>query len=277
MSDANDSAPTLVSGINKGLSNSSYHAEKSHLSSSNLKLLLESPAQFYKEKILGQKIQTSSSAMDIGTYVHSLILEPDKVQDEFAFYTGWRRQGADYEAFKQQHAGKLILSQPQAHNGKRYADSVKACPPALELLQGGEAELSLATTMHDVKLKMRADYLNANESYIVDVKTTRYPSDIDSFKRTVKGLGYELSAALYAAIASQVYGTQFDFYWLVISKSDCETQVYKASLTTMAEGAALVNKALKVYKLCLQNNTWPDTVDEVLGTTKRLTHEILEV
>ena len=214
----------LQPGINAGLTNTEYHSEKLHLSSSNLKLLLNSPAQFYKEKILGQREQKSSSAMDIGSYTHTLILEPHKVAEEFAIYNGWKKQGPEFQQFKEQHSGKIILSQPQSFNGHRLAKSIEACPPAIELLKGGLPELSLATNMFDVPVKMRADYINPDKAYIVDIKTTRWPSGVDTFRRVVRELGYELSAALYCDIAYRVYGKVFDFYWVVLSKSDWECQ-----------------------------------------------------
>lgn len=266
----------LTEGINSGLSNAEYHAEREHLSSSNLKMLLDSPAQFYKEKILGERSNVTSAAMELGTFVHSLILEPETVPNDFAVYTGWRKQGAEFEAFKEQHKGKIILSQPQDHTGRRLAQSTKACAPALSLLTGGLPELSLATTLLDVPVKMRADYINADRGYIVDVKTTRYPSGVDTFRRVVRELGYELSAALYCDIAYRIYGKVFDFYWLVISKSDVETQVYRASTHTLSEGSALVTKALIAYKKCKEAGVWPETLDGIPKNAKE-PFEILEI
>lgn len=262
-------------GINSGLSNAEYHSEKEHLSSSNLKTLLQSPAQFYKEKILGEREVRESSAMDLGSFVHTLILEPDQVEKEYAFYKGWRKQGKEFEAFKAENAGKTIISEPQAFTGKQLAKSVEACPPALSLLKNGVAELSLATTILDVPVKMRADYINSADGYIVDIKTTRWPSGVDTFRRVVKELGYELSAALYCDVAYRVYGKLFDFYWVVISKGDIETQVYKASTHTLSEGSALVNKALVLYKRCLEQNKWPESPDELGKAIDN--HEILEI
>lgn len=280
----------LRPGVNEGLSNAEYHAEKLHLSSSNLKLLLSSPAQFYKEKILGQRSSTSSSAMDVGSYAHTLVLEPDKVDAEFAIYKQQgkqfvpvgkkaqspRKQGPEFDAFKALNTGKIILSTAEAQIGERLAASVQASPPALELLSGGYPELSLASSMFDVLVKCRADYINPDAAYIVDIKTTRWPSDVDTFRRVLRELGYELSAALYCDIAYRVYGKVFDFYWVVLSKNDWDCQVYKASTHTLSEGSALVNKALITYKKCLASNHWPDTIDEVKAqiATK---HEVLEV
>ena len=279
----------LKPGINEGLSNAQYHSERQHLSSSNLKLLLQSPAQFYKEKILGERESVSSSAMDVGSYTHTLILEPEKVAEEFAIYKqqgrqftpvgqkakGPRKQGPEFDAFKTANAGKIILSTSEAQIGERMAAAVKGSPAALELLQGGVPELSLASSMFDVPVKCRADYINPERAYIVDVKTTRWPSDADTFRRVLRELGYELSAALYCDIAYRVYGKVFDFYWVVLSKSDWDCQVYKASTHTLSEGSALVNKALITYKKCLANGEWPDTLEQV--QTHTITHEALEV
>lgn len=267
---------SLSMGINAGLSNAEYHSEKLHLSSSNLKTLLNSPQQFYQEKILGNKTNTTSPAMDLGTYVHTAILEPHLMASEIAVWPGWRKQGAEFEAFKAANPGKLIVSKPQANTGDRLAKSVDACAPALHLLKGGISELSLATHILDVPVKMRADYINADKGYILDVKTTRWGSDIDTFRRVVRELGYELSAALYCQIAYQVYGKIFDFYWAVVSKSDFECQVYKASTHTLSDGSALVNKALVAYKKCLQSGIWPDTLDDIKRNVGE-PFEILEV
>lgn len=275
---SNNKQITLNVGENPGLTNAEYHSEKLHLSSSNLKMLLNSPKQFHNEKILGNAKQSVSntSALDLGTYVHTLVLEPGMVDAEVAIYKGWRKQGAEFDAFKQANEGKLIISEPQAFNGQRLAKSVDACPPALALLKNGKPELSLATTMFDVPVKMRADYINVDAGYIVDVKTTRWPSGVDTFRRVVRELGYELSAALYCDIAYRVYGKVFDFYWVVISKSDIDCQTYKASTHTLSEGSALVNKALITYKKCLASGTWPDSLEQ-LGSTVVAEHEILEI
>jgi hypothetical protein len=114
----------LELGINANISNSDYHAEKLHLSSSNLKLLLKSPKQFYTEKILGIREPLIGSALDIGTYVHSLVLEPEKVQSEFAIYTGWKKQGAEFQAFKAQNSASLPASPKTAY---RRSGRIIAC------------------------------------------------------------------------------------------------------------------------------------------------------
>lgn len=251
-------------GVNAGLTNAEYHAERKHLSSSNLKLLLESPAEFHRQKILGLGKKESTAAMDLGTYVHTLVLEPENEETEFAVWSGWRKAGAEFEAWKAQQGKKMILSKPQQHTGKALAKTVQACPPALRLLSEGVPELSLATTLLGVPCKMRADWINAGPNpYILDVKTTRYPNDAGVFRKTVKQLGYDLSAALYCDVAHAVYGKIFSFYWAVISKEDMSCVVYKASSNTLSDGTRAVNQALITYKKCLEADFWPESFSEV--------------
>lgn len=75
--------------------NEEYHGEKNHLSSSNFKMLLNDPEEFYKHKILGEPKEISNrtqAAFDEGSYAHSLILEPHMIEQEYVFFDGWRKQ-----------------------------------------------------------------------------------------------------------------------------------------------------------------------------------------
>jgi len=90
-------------GLHKTLSNEDYHAEKEHLSSSNLKMLLKDTQKFYKEKILGEKEPLKGAFLDEGNYAHTLILEPHMVEKEYEFFPGNRKAGKDWKAFEKKH------------------------------------------------------------------------------------------------------------------------------------------------------------------------------
>jgi hypothetical protein len=247
----------LQPGPNPGLTNTEYHSETAHLSSSNFKMLLSNPEQFYQEKILGNKPPEGKQAhLVLGSYVHSMVLEPDQVAKEYAFFDGWRKAGPDFKAFLEQNPGKTIISKPQKATGESLARAVNANPTALKLLTGGTAEMSYASRILDVPVKMRADSINVSKGYIVDLKTTSQPTDTDIFKATIQDFRYDLSAALYCQIAHEVYGKVFDFYFIVISKADLGCQVYKASTDTLSKGGADLLKALVLYKKCLKSGIW---------------------
>lgn len=272
---SNNQPVQLKIGENAGLTNAQYHSERDHLSSSNLKDLLKDPAKFYQEKVLGNKPpEEEKPHLLLGSYVHSLVLEPDQVAQEYAFFEGWRKAGADYKQFLAENPGKVVLSKPQADTGQRLANSVKANPHAIRLLSGGVPELSLASKILDVSVKARTDYINIEQGYIFDLKTTSHPTDHEAFKQTVRDYRYDLSAALYCQIAHDTYGKVFEFYFGVISKADLGCAVYKASSATLSTGAADVIKALVIYKKCKETGIWDLTS---LGKSAIVDDEILEV
>ncbi len=257
----------LKPGINK-CSNDEYHGDKEYLSSTNLKNLCKDPALFKKICIdkVPEIVPTSrQNAYDEGTYAHSLILEPELIDEEFAFFTGFRKAGKDWEAFKIANEGKILMSKPQKHRVEQWVEGYKKRKCAVELIKDGEPEASLAGELMGVPIKVRADYINVEKGYIADVKTSMYPSDVDSFKYVIDSLSYDLSAALYTKMFSDFYGKQFDFYFVVLGKKDSVCQVYKTSKETMDKGYLGVMNALKVYKECKKTGIWtkPEASDSI--------------
>lgn len=243
--------------VHKNMSNKDYHANRTHLSSSKLKLLLESPEQFYQEFVLGNKEpEKEKPYFLVGSYFHTLVLEPDKVEAEYAFWSGWQKRGKDYLEFVEANPGKSILSAAQKNAGEVLARATTANPIATKLLEGGIAEQSMFTMLQDVPIKIRCDKMNTDKGYIIDLKSTSHPTSIDFFRESVAMYGYDLSAALYLMAAEQIFQRPFDFYFVVASKDDACTEVYKLSKATRSRGEALVNKALSLYKQCQTTGIW---------------------
>jgi hypothetical protein len=245
----------LTKGLNK-VSNSDYHADKTRLSSSSLKILLESPERFYNEVILGQRENKESNAFDEGSFVHALILEPEIIAEEFAFFDGMRKAGKDWEDFKAANPGKVLLSKPQRTRCNYYWESYKRNKAAIALIKDGEAEHTICEDLKGIPLKVRTDYINVEKGYIADVKTSGFPVDIDSFRITIDQYKYQLSAALYCAIAKEHYGKDFDFYFIAIAKKEVDCQVYKISADMMRRGNQMMNKAISIYNKCKETGIW---------------------
>ncbi len=239
-------------------SNEVYHGEKEHLSSSNLKLLLKNPQDFYSEKILGNKKEVSSSTQanfDEGSYAHTLILEPDNT-DEYKIFSGLQKKGEEWEKFKIANPDKILLSKSQKIKVEKWVQTYGELPEAVSLIKNGKPELSLFGELLDVPIKVRADYINIDEGYIVDVKTTSSPTDVDNFKYTIESFGYDLSAALYLKMFELHYGKKFDFYFLVLGKREATCDIYKLSDKTRAIGDSKIIKALSIYKKCKKSGIW---------------------
>lgn len=252
--------PLLKPGLND-CDNATYHADRAYLSSSVLKTLYKSLDDYYNEYVLGNKKEFGErtlAAFAEGSYLHSLILEPHTVADQYAFYQGWRKQGADWESFKAANEGKTILSLPQKERCDKLFAAYSDRPAALTLTSGGQAEQTICGILHDVPIKVRFDYIIPERGIIADVKTTGRSSDKDSFSLTVEDFSYELSASLYCQMAEQYYGRPFDFYFIVLSKLDGTCDVYRASSKSLQKGAQKIIRACSKFKAAKSTGVWTE-------------------
>lgn len=255
------------------LDNAAYHSDTTHLSSSGLKLLLKDPAAFKLQYIDGIRENVDKPAFVDGTLTHALILEPETVVN-YAVFPGLRKAGNAWEEFKANNPGKICISAAQMLRAEKLYKAYAALDVANNLIKGGFAEHNMFGSLYDVKLKSRADYI-VPKQYIVDVKTTSMPSDVDVFRDTVVNYGYHTSAALYLDIAKQTYGVDHDFYWLVLSKDDGQCHVYKASDSTITAGQVLVQRAIILYKQCVASGIWQ--LEQPREDRSTVNYEIVEV
>lgn len=268
----------LKLGLND-CTNAQYHSDKAWISSTSLKLLLQNPADFYNKHILGTYFDSIPEQVAVeGTLAHTLILEPNKFDEEFILFDEFRKAGKVYEEFKLQNPGKYIVSKPQLMKVKRWVEAYKQLPEATSLLESGIAEQSLCINIMGVPVKVRADWLNPDVGYIADVKTSSMPTDVDSFKHVVERYSYDLSAALYMLAFEEYYKRPFkDFYFIVLGKKDNSCQVFRLSDKTREQGTNRVYEALRTYKKCLESGVWTTAAESVKIEEKIKAYEILEV
>ncbi len=264
----------LVDGLNK-ISNKGYHEDKKYLSSSSLKLLLKDIGAFHDRHILGNYVNETKVVFDEGSYVHALILEPEVIPQEFAFYPGMRKQGREFREFKERNFHKTIISTPQKMRCAEYVRAFNRLKEATDIISGGESEHTICGEIAGVPVKVRCDYINVEKGYIADIKTSSYPVDLDSFRMTMNQFAYDLSAALYCMVAEQHYGKKFDFYFVPISKRENVCEVFKTSPNTQFRGRHAVMEALRIYKECKETNDWTSKHDR--DTVVVSDYEVLEI
>lgn len=252
----------LQMGLNK-CTNEMYHSDKSFLSSSSFKLLLESPAQFNREHNLGEKREEKRRDHFVeGSLMHTLILEPHMVAKEFVVFEGLRKAGAAYEEFcAKVEPSKQIVSRAQMERCKALQRAFNANPVAVELLKGAEFEFTVCAEFMGIPVKVRADAVQLELRVMSDCKSTAFGSDYDGAKQAVAKWDYGLSAALYTEVFGLHYpgDRPFDFLWQFISKSELECQVYKMSEATRTKGLARLAKAAAIYKECTRTGVWPES------------------
>ena len=238
----------LKLGINDDIANEDYHGDREFESSSSLKLYLKDPKEYYNKYILKlPREERYKSAYDFGSYIHSLILEPDKTDSEFAVYEGMTRRGKAYEKFKEENEGKIIITHSQMLQAQGILESYTDNQLAMNSIKDGTPEQTLCVELEGMKIKVRADYVRDGE--IIDIKTTGDPVDKFAAGKTCARFDYDLSAALYVDAFAQHYGKPYDFYFMFINKMSNEIEMLKASEKFLENGRRKYKKAIQLLKV----------------------------
>jgi len=250
----------------KDLTNKQYHEDKDCFSSSQFKLAKEDIEAFHKQYILGEKQNVSNPAFDIGTYYHTAVLEPETLDAECAVFLGKMRRGKEWDAFKEEHEGKAIITKSDYAKADRLIQSTLGNTILQNLMEGGEAELSCFTKVQGLDTKVRSDFIDVDRGFIFDLKsTTGNAKDYKSINKKIDDLDYDLSAALYIDAFNTVLGKDVikDFYWVVATKDEefANCQVYKATKKNLAVGRAKYMKAIEEIKRGYKNKwVFKDTI-----------------
>jgi hypothetical protein len=233
-----------------GIPNETYHRH-SALSSTNLKDLLKSPWSYWHNK---QNPKVSTPAMQFGSLVHKLILEPENFANEYMVAGKPERRSkagkAKYAELLEEAGSRIWVSTDDFLKAQDLIFPASQNLIVKNLLSGGKAESSVfwQDEATGVQCKAKADYLNIERGYILDVKTTVSLASERAFLWTVSKYAYDLSASFYKQGFELATGKELDFYFLVIEKeAPFNFATYKIGNELLRRGEAQYKQALNVY------------------------------
>lgn len=256
---------------------SEYHEvlpiEVAYYSSSQLKDARKDPETFYG-KYVSKTIDTSvspqtQSNFDIGSLYHCMVLEPEKVDSQFKLYKGTKR-GKAWEDFKGKNEGCIIVNQRQWDTAEFIAKAARNNEVCSDLLNEGSPEVSLFVELHGLRIKVRADWIDFDRGFILDMKSSGgNVKDVAEIKKKISNLDYDLSAALYLDAFNEYLGKKgepliTEFKWCFDSKDNGASKVYTASDKMIEVGRRKYMDAIDNIKKGIKENwEFPDT-DTVL-------------
>ena len=229
--------------IIKGLTNEAYRAMDG-LSASDIKAILANPYKFKR----GIK-RPASTAQNIGSAVHSLILEPENFERDFIIADFDRRTKSGKEQAEQAEAsGKILLKPSEFETAQNVANSFKESDFYKEnfIKDFGEAESSYFSEANGIKVKCRPDYFNLSKNIIIDLKTTSSDNGANpnEFLKAVANYGYYIQAQWYLSITG---AKQFLFVALETAEPYC-FGVYELDQSFIDLAVEKIDKALSIYK-----------------------------
>lgn len=251
-------SPDWKPGLYTDLSNEDYHGS-SPISSSGLKRILRSPSHFKNPK---QHSQTR--AMEIGTAIHTLILEPHRFHSDYKIVECDARTSALYKAACKDHPSERVLTIGEYENVKGMQDGVMRNRGCRELIEApGRYELSLFAKDPETGLIVKVRYDKLTDSGMpVDLKKTQ-DARPDAFSRSINMYDYHLSAALYMDAWSWAFGEDLhSFRWIAVEEqSPHAAKRYVIDDLSLEVGRAKYREALIEYDRCLQSGVWPSYDD----------------
>lgn len=176
-----------------------YHAAHGY-SRSQLMYLDKSPYHFWYEYLSGRERDfTETSDMKIGSAVHTLLLEPDKFEDEFAVAPEINKrtnQGKqDWADFQIAASGKIVMTKEEFKKADAIIQGLKEHKIVDDMVMDAKIEQSIFWTDKETGLQFKCRPDVWHENFIVDVKTAR-SVEHDTFARAALDSGYYVQAGM---------------------------------------------------------------------------------
>lgn len=248
------SDPQLVE-IDPHLSNHDYHSLPS-LSSTGAKLVLEAPAKYAYSR---EQPKTSTASMQLGTAVHSAVLE-DGEDMEVVEASSWRTAAAKEARADAEAAGKVALLPQEAATVNAIRDAVYAHPVAAELLshKHGRVEESYLWTDQETGVDMRArPDLYVPGKAVVDLKTSGTAVDAHSFTNTIARFQYHLQAAWYLNAVYAAHRDPTEFVWIAVETTPPHlVATYSLDYASLIAGFELMDDALRAFQAASMFDSW---------------------
>ena len=206
---------------------------KNALSSSSIKLLLDSPKKY---KYITKYGSEQTNAFALGWLFHTCILEPDVFSSQI-FVDVQSKNTKAYKLAKEEH-GKVFTIK-EKYQAERLADAFLRNEHALKLITDSEFEVPEIGMIGGYPFRGKADVLGKG---IIDLKTT---SDLKAFPYASKKYGYDVQVYLYCELFNKPYE---EFKFIAVDKSSCDIGIYDVSEGFYNQGKAKVLKALETFE-----------------------------
>lgn len=249
-------------GIYKDIDINDYHTSPG-ISSSGISLLLDCPKKYWYEYLSGESKKESEKSRRIGSATHTLLLEPEKFQNQFAVIKSLQTKEGKLTKEKEKANNKIVITEDEFNTALACSNSIKS-ENIWQRLPVGNVETSLAWVDEDVLLRSRPDYYNEELRLIVDIKTTQNAS-AKAFQNSIYNYGYHRQAALACDGLTKLTGQQFSSVLLIVVETCAPYLVgcYLLDQVSLDVGRFEYKRAIKIYRECTEKNQWPGYSEKI--------------
>lgn len=259
-------------GVYTGVSDHQYQIAPGTRRSDMVKLL-KSP-QYYKHKM--DNPDDPSDALTFGVALHTLLLQPNTFSDHHAVGPSVGKRTKKWQDFKIACGDKTPVHPDDLRVLDQMVANIRAHKVASRFINDAWVEVSAWAEIESscgrpVYCKARADAMNPEKGYLVDVKTTRDATP-RAFQRSAWDYRYDIQDAFYTDIFNAAFkgqGVEFNrFVVIAIDKTPpYDLQVYVADPEFTARGRETYRSCLTRLIECETRNEWPGYPEEILNLT----------
>lgn len=251
--------------LHKSMDMDKYQAMTTHLSKTMLSVLADCPAKFKHQFIDLGATKEETKSLRIGKAVHTLAMEPEKWEDEYALFDGDRRTTAGKSAYAELlDEGKTIIRADEMKQIDGMANAIVKHNVANALLKSsGHVEASITWHQDGLDFKCRPDFMR-NDGLIVDLKTSKSAKP-SQFAKDAYNYKYFLSVALTSAGYEALHGKPPEEYVMLVIETEAPycisaftTFTSFSTMSVLEYGKMRLAELIGAYKTCLTNNEWPE-------------------
>jgi exodeoxyribonuclease VIII len=251
-------------GLYHDLSNDAYHSSNG-VSKSQLDWIEKSPSLLAWSKAAPVD-QEKMKALDMGTALHSTLLEPHLFNSQFIVAPEFNRRTNDGKAAETAFladcamSGKTVITAEEGRKLKIMRESVMAHPVARWIFeQEGTNESSIYWNDESTGelCKCRPDRMLNTHPFVIDVKKV---DGMGRFETHVEEFRYHVQDAFYSEGFRQHFGEKPTFLFLCVS-STVGAGRYEVDVVQLPEewreaGELRFRENLDTYHRCKEQNDW---------------------
>lgn len=208
---------------------------RQYLSNSDIRSLIRDPMSF-KKPIVG------NPNLIKGGYFHTLVLEPDKLEQYKIIEAATRNS----KVYKDLSGGEMCLLQKEADELQVLRDKLMANDMCRDLIQDIDVEYEIPGVLElgGEWWKLKADIVNNTQKLVVDLKTT---SNLDKFAYSAREYNYDSQAYIYSSYFNM------DMVFVAIDKISGQIGIFDCSPQFLQRGKDKVEQAIEQYRLFYKN------------------------
>jgi hypothetical protein len=250
------------------ITNDEYHSSAG-ISRSGIMEFMKTPFHYYNKYILGNRQESSSKSLILGSALHCYVLEPEKFFNEYIIVEKLDRRTKEgkayYELLEYEKGTKECINQEDFAIIESMSKSLRSDKKIDQLISGAMYERSLYwTDPHTGMLcKCRPDVWQ--NGFIVDLKSSA-DAGFREFQRSMYNYGYHIQCAMIHEAFKNLFNEDMkDFVFTVVeNQAPYVPAIYKLDELSLQQSVEIFKNKLLELKQCQDKNEWPGYKTQII-------------